>query len=180
MRRLRSWLAVGLLLIPLATLTDAADAKVRKVLPSLVDLEGRASLHPSLYERDAYQAYLRKNPELVGGMRFDVHWSAPVAKAQPLELRLELRGATLRTNNAPAGVTQTNAVTLTNAAGSRWPLMRNEAMVREIAEQRDKGARVRVLAIMADWSITQGTAHTCACAKRFELPITRIEELCGR
>ena len=41
MRRLRSWLAVGLLLIPLATLTHAADAKVRKVLPSLVDLEGR-------------------------------------------------------------------------------------------------------------------------------------------
>ena len=72
MRRLRSWLAVGLLLIPLATLSHAADAKVRKVLPSLVDLEGRASLHPSLYERDAYQAYLRKNPELVGGMRFDV------------------------------------------------------------------------------------------------------------
>lgn len=66
------------------------------------------------------------------------------------------------------------------AAGSRWPLLRNEAMVREVAEQRDKGARVRVLAIMADWSITQGTAHTCACAKRFELPITRIEELCGR
>ncbi len=125
MRRLRSWLAVGLLLIPLAILTHAADAKVRKVLPSLVDLEGRASLHPSLYERDAYQAYLRKNPELVGGMRFDVHWSAPVAKAQPLELRLELRGATLRTNNAPAGVTQTNAVTLTSAVtparfGARW------------------------------------------------------------
>lgn len=125
MRRLRSWLAVGLLLIPLTTLTHAADAKVRKVLPSLVDLEGRASLHPSLYERDAYQAYLRKNPELVGGMRFDVHWSAPVAKSQPLELRLELRGATLRTNNAPPGVTQTNAVTLTNAVtparfGARW------------------------------------------------------------
>ncbi len=125
MRRLRSWLAVGLLLIPLTTLTRAADAKVRKVLPNLVDLEGRASLHPSLYERDAYQAYLRKNPDLVGGMRFDVLWSAPVAKAQPLELRLELRGATLRTNNAPAGVTQTNAVTLTNAVtparfGARW------------------------------------------------------------
>jgi len=125
MRRLRSWLAVGLLLIPLATRIHAADAKVRKVLPSLVDLEGRASLHPSLYERDAYQAYLRKNPELVGGMRFDVHWSAPVAKAQPLELRLELRGAALRTNNAPSGVTQTNAVTLTQAVtpprfGARW------------------------------------------------------------
>lgn len=125
MRRLRSWWAFGLLLIPFAILTEAADAKVRKVLPSFIDLEGRASLHPSLYERDAYQAYLRKNPELVGGMRFDVHWSAPVDKSQPLELRLELRGATLRTNAVPSGVPQTNAVTLTNAVtpprfGARW------------------------------------------------------------
>lgn len=125
MRRSCSWLSFLLVFILGAGLTHAADAKVRKVLPSLVDLEGRASLHPSLYERDAYQAYLRKNPELVGGMRFDIHWSAPVEKAQPLELRLELRGATLRTNNVPAGVTQTNAVTLTNTVtparfGSRW------------------------------------------------------------
>lgn len=125
MRRLRFWLAVGLLLIPCALRTEAADARVRKVLPSLVDLQGRASLHPSLYERDAYQAYLRKNPERVGGMRFDVHWSAPVDKTQPLELRLELRGATLRTNALPTGVPQTNSVTLTNAVtpprfGARW------------------------------------------------------------
>ncbi len=102
----------------------AADARIRKVLPSLLDREGRASVHPSLYERDAYQAHLRSKPALVGGMRFDVHWSAPRQGTTPLELRLELRGSSAGTNGA-SGIVGTNAVVLNTPVdpprwGARW------------------------------------------------------------
>ena len=46
------------------------------MLPHYLDKEGRHTLSPSLYERDAYQAILRQNPEKRGGMRFDVQWKA--------------------------------------------------------------------------------------------------------
>ena len=65
-------------------------ARILKVLPHLLDLEGRHTLSPSLYERDAYQAYLRRNPALRSGLRFDVQWKA-IPTAAPLTLRLELR-----------------------------------------------------------------------------------------
>jgi hypothetical protein len=69
----------------------AASAKVIKVLPHLLDREGRHTLSPSLYERDAYQARLRQHPQLRAGLRFDVQWKA--RQAQELKLRVELRGA---------------------------------------------------------------------------------------
>jgi len=72
----------------------AAEGKIHKVLPHFVDKEGRHTLSPSLYERDAYQAKLRNNPEERGGMRFDVHWKAK--KSSALKLRVEMRGS--RTN----------------------------------------------------------------------------------
>ena len=116
-------LAFAAALVAVSTL-QAADAKVRKVLPSLLDREGRASLHPSLYERDAYQAHLRQKPEEVGGLRFDVQWSAPKSGSAPLELRLELRGSatSTATNGAAAS---TNAFVITRTVepprfGSRW------------------------------------------------------------
>ena len=68
----------------------AADAKVIKVLPHFLDLEGRHSLSPSLYERDAYQDYLKKNPDQRSALRFDVQWKAYRAGTN-LTLRLELR-----------------------------------------------------------------------------------------
>jgi len=71
---------------------EAASAKISKVLPHLVDREGRHALSPSLYERDAYQAHLRERPEEVGGMRFDVHWKVSRDLAEGLRLRIELRG----------------------------------------------------------------------------------------
>ncbi len=47
-----------LLLFVLATLAfpaaGAASARIAKVLPQLLDLEGRHALSPSLYDRDAY------------------------------------------------------------------------------------------------------------------------------
>ncbi|MGB0579941.1 MAG: hypothetical protein ACPGVU_09595 [Limisphaerales bacterium] len=70
----------------------AADAKIVKVLPHLLDAKGRHSLSPSLYERDAYQAHLRKNSELISAMRFDVQWKPRANKGEDLVLKLEVRG----------------------------------------------------------------------------------------
>ncbi len=58
-----------------ALLAHAASGKVLKVLPHFLDLQGRHALSPSLFERDAYQAHLRKNPAEVSALRFDVEWS---------------------------------------------------------------------------------------------------------
>ena len=81
----------------------AAEGKIHKVLPHFVDKEGRHSLSPSLYERDAYQAQLRNDPEQRGGLRFDVHWKAQ--KSPNLKLRLDIRGS--KTNEATNLTVQT-------------------------------------------------------------------------
>jgi len=71
---------------------QAASGTVIKVLPHFVDLKGRHTLSPSLYDRDAYQARLRLHPEQRSGMRFDVLWKASGDSNVPLKLRVELRG----------------------------------------------------------------------------------------
>jgi len=80
-----------LLFMALAAPLMAADARIHKVLPHLVDKQGRHSLSPSLYERDAYQAQLRLHPEQRAGLRFDVHWKA--RKSNALKLRIDMRGS---------------------------------------------------------------------------------------
>jgi hypothetical protein len=72
---------------------EAASAKIIKVLPHLLDRNGRHSLSPSLYERDAYQALLRKKPDLCSGLRFDIQWKAKPLAGIPLQLRVEIRGS---------------------------------------------------------------------------------------
>jgi len=72
---------------------EAATARIIKVLPHLLDRDGRHSLSPSLYERDAYQHFLRKNPDKCSGLRFDVHWKAKAADGSRLKLRIEVRGS---------------------------------------------------------------------------------------
>ncbi len=74
----------------LALYGHGASAKIYKVLPHFIDRNGKHALSPSLYERDAYQAQLRANPELRRGLRFDVHWKAK--QAETLRLRVEMRG----------------------------------------------------------------------------------------
>lgn len=69
-----------------------ASGRVIKVLPQFVDLKGRNSLSPSLYDRDAYQAWLRQHPDLVSGVRFNIQWKADRHYFGPLKLRAELRG----------------------------------------------------------------------------------------
>ena len=73
-------------------LAEAASGRVFKVLPHLLDQQGRHTLSPSLYERDAYQAYLRERPAEISGIRYDVQWKAKGRPAGELKLRLELRG----------------------------------------------------------------------------------------
>ncbi len=72
--------------------TGAATGRVIKVLPELLDKQGRNALSPSLYERDAYQAILREHPERRSGLRFYIQWKAKGPYWQPLKIRLELRG----------------------------------------------------------------------------------------
>lgn len=81
------------LMLVFGSFAQAAEARILKVLPHLLDEQGRHALAPSLYERDAYQAVLRKNPDKVSGLRFDINWRAPSSIKGPLTLRLELRTA---------------------------------------------------------------------------------------
>src|SRR4051794_15457682 len=70
---------------------EAATGRVIKVLPQFLDLKSRHAISPSLYDRDAYQAYLLQHPEKISGMRFAVEWKGK-SKATALKLRVEIRG----------------------------------------------------------------------------------------
>ncbi|HEY2330062.1 MAG TPA: hypothetical protein VGI63_09655 [Verrucomicrobiae bacterium] len=88
-------LLILLLTLGLCVTSSAAGAvtgRVFKVLPLLLDQQGRAALSPSLYDRDAYQAELRQHTNMVSAIRYDVLWSAKNAGDKKLKLRLELRG----------------------------------------------------------------------------------------
>src|SRR4051812_3027148 len=86
------WSLIMLLgLLAFSPAAARAEGKVIKVLPEFLDLQGRHALAPSLYDRDAYQAHLRKHPGEVSGMRYAVNWKAKTATAA-LKLRVELRG----------------------------------------------------------------------------------------
>jgi hypothetical protein len=71
---------------------DAATGRVVKVLPLFLDLKGHDAPSPSLFDRDAYQAYLRQHTNEVSAVRFDVLWKASKAAGDKLKLRVELRG----------------------------------------------------------------------------------------
>jgi len=70
----------------------AGEGRVVKVLPQLLDRKGRHALAPSLYERDAYQFYLRKHPGQITGLRLMVQWKAKNVDWSQLKLRAEMRG----------------------------------------------------------------------------------------
>jgi hypothetical protein len=69
-----------------------ATGRILKVLPQFLDLNGQHTISPSLYERDAYQAFLRQHPEQRSGIRFAVQWKTHGAVFGSLKLRVELRG----------------------------------------------------------------------------------------
>ena len=109
-------------LLALAVSAPAATGKIIKVLPHFLDAQGRDSKSPSLYDRDAYQAWLRRHPEACSGIRYDVQWKAREATGT-LKLRLELRGIaqgslprqkTIETEIKPShGLSRWNGVGLT-------------------------------------------------------------------
>ena len=88
--------ALLLFLLTLGLFTAVHDAnagtgRVVKVLPFLLDQQGRDALSPSLFDRDAYQAQLRESTNHVSAIRYDVLWKASHS-GETLKLRLELRG----------------------------------------------------------------------------------------
>lgn len=91
MRRAFMWMALaGLLAV--AGSASAATGRVIKVLPQFLDLKGRNSLSPSLYERDLYQSRLQQDTNLCSGMRFNVQWKAKGDASAAVKLFVELRG----------------------------------------------------------------------------------------
>src|SRR5665213_746094 len=106
---------ISIALLLLATFTalaaDEITGRIVKVLPFYLDQEGHNAKSPSLFDRDAYQAYLREHTNEVSAMRFDVQWQAAKVAGEKLTLRVELHGVgeqglpkikTLETN-LPAG-----------------------------------------------------------------------------
>ena len=85
------WLCVGAVLLFLGGAAQAATPRVLKVLPQYLDKDGKHTLSPSLYERDAYQAMLRRNPAKCSGIRFAVQWKAHGTSLEGLTMRVEMR-----------------------------------------------------------------------------------------
>jgi hypothetical protein len=75
-----------------APIVSAGDGKVIKVLAQLLDRKGRQTIAPSLYERDAYQAYLRTHRDERGALRLAVQWKARDVDWTKLKMRVEMRG----------------------------------------------------------------------------------------
>lgn len=82
-----------------AQAADAVTGKIVKVLPLLLDRQGRDSTSPSLFDRDAYQAHLREHTNEVSTIRFDILWKAVKSPAEKIKIAVELRG--IGTNSVP-------------------------------------------------------------------------------
>ena len=102
---------ITFLLFAAALSASAASGKVVKVLPHFLDLQGRHALSPSLFDRDAYQAQLRKTPDKCSGVRFDILWRGRAAGPEFATLRMELRGTAK--GNLPSQTTLETEVLIT-------------------------------------------------------------------
>ena len=92
-----------------ARAADAVSGRVVKVLPFFLDQQGRNAKSPSLYDRDAYQAWLIQHTNQISAMRYDVWWKAMPAPDAKIKIALELRG--IGTNSLPKLTTlETNVV----------------------------------------------------------------------
>jgi hypothetical protein len=108
---MRRFLMTLLLLASLsaAAASDAATGHIVKMLPLFLDRKGHDALSPSLYDRDAYQFYLRAHTNEISAIRFDVLWRAVNAGDAKLKLRLELQG--IGPDNLPRQTTLEQTVT---------------------------------------------------------------------
>ena len=118
MRALRTFMMVGILCV-CAGSVRAASARIIKMLPHYLDQQGRHTVDPSLFERDAYQQELKLNPERVSGMRFDVQWNGKGLANQLIKVRLEVRG-----NKTPPRTVETFEQEVKARRLSQWSSLR--------------------------------------------------------
>jgi hypothetical protein len=78
--------------LSMAFADEAATGRVIKALPLFLDLKGHDAVSPSLYDRDAYQVYLRQHPDQRSAIRVDVLWKASNTGNAEVKLWVELRG----------------------------------------------------------------------------------------
>jgi hypothetical protein len=91
MRRVLFWILLSVLLAS-SLPAMAATGRVIKVLPHFLDRLGRRSTSPSLFDRDAYQAWLRKRPQARSGVTFDIQWKTHGKAAGAVKVRVEMIG----------------------------------------------------------------------------------------
>jgi hypothetical protein len=114
-------LMASLGVIAAAQATDAVSGRLLKVLPFLLDQHGRNATSPSLFDRDAYQAYLREHTNQISAVRFDVLWTATKSPDEKIKIAVELRG--VGTNSVPRLETlETNVVPGTYRRWTAIPL----------------------------------------------------------
>jgi hypothetical protein len=89
--------------------SNVATGRIVKVLPLLLDAKSQDAISPSLYDRDAYQAYLREHTNEISAVRYDILWKASNVGDTKLKLRIELHG--VDTNNLPHQITLERTVT---------------------------------------------------------------------
>ena len=77
------------------SLKTQSDTIIVKVLPHYLDASGYHTDGTTLLHRDGYQDKLRKNPDLVHGVRYDVNWRG----TGEVKMRLELRSSKAGTEN---------------------------------------------------------------------------------
>ena len=108
---MRRILIMLVLLVSLAVVrADAVvTGKIVKVLPLLLTLQGHDALSPSLFDRDAYQAYLRAHTNEISAVRYDVLWKAAGTDGTNVTLRVELQG--IGPDGSPRAKTLETAVT---------------------------------------------------------------------
>src|SRR4051812_22255687 len=88
---MRAYLALLFCIFSLCA-AEATSGRIIKVLPHFLDLQGRHTLSPSLFDRDAYQAVLRQHPEQRSAIRFDIEWKTKDSSASAVKMRVEVRG----------------------------------------------------------------------------------------
>jgi hypothetical protein len=78
------------------SISKSPTGRIVKVLTLLMDTNGAVATSPSLFDRDAYQAWLLEHTNAVSGIRFDICWTAHHAHRVTLKVRMELRGVGAR------------------------------------------------------------------------------------
>lgn len=117
---MRATLKVLVMVTALGLSSSAAlgSGGIIKVLPEFLDLKGRNSLSPSLYERDTYQLSLREHPERRSGIRYYIQWKTHKPAWEPLLVRVELRG--IAEGRLPRQTVLEQALTNPGGHSSHW------------------------------------------------------------